>query len=544
MFHTIRAKLSLGFAITLILSLLVGSLGLINAKRIMDGSKANEHTHDVIKEVSLIRETLTQIETGQRGYLLNGQSSYLAPYSEGKKAITGHFDKAIKLTTGNEQPTQMQRLIALRNTYESWLSQSIEKTIEVRNALNRQEIDQEEFQTQFMRLTGKPLMDKMREQIAEIELQEEKYLEQRNQQADFAYTSALWSVGVALSLAMVIGLLTIFGLDRLLQTKLRKANQHIDALAKGQLNGHIEVHGRDEIDQLLKALASAQHNLRTLIQGIRVCADELSQNAVQVKDTSTSMSSAGAEQADATSTMAAAVEELTVSIAQISDNTEQATSTAYTAKQSAENGGETLNEVVRGIEAIASSVTQSAAAMQKLEQQSSDISEIISTITEIADRTNLLALNAAIEAARAGEQGRGFAVVADEVRKLAEQTKGSTDRISGMVYEIQRITQGAAQTMNTSVDLVQSGLSQADAVNQTIEQIKSNADRVSEAISAISVSMREQSHVSTEISRNVERVAQMTEENTAAAQQNTQVSGHLAQLSSKLMQSVHAFKTE
>lgn len=544
MFHTIRAKLSLGFAITLILSLIVGALGLLNAKRIMEGSKANEHTHDVIAEVALIRETLTRIETGQRGYLLNGQSTYLVPYTEGKKAIAEHFDRAIKLTSGNAEPTQMQRLTALRNTYESWLNQSIDKTIEVRQALNRQEIDQEEFQNQFMRLTGKPLMDKMREQIAEIEAQEERFLVQRGEQADFAYTSALWSVGIALSLAMVIGLLTTFGLDRLLQTKLKTANRHIDALAKGQLNSQIEVNGTDEIDQLLKALVAAQHNLRTLIQGIRVCADELSQNAMQVKDTSTSMSSAGVEQADATSTMAAAVEELTVSIAQISENTEEATSTAYTAKQSAENGGETLNEVVTGIQAIAKSVTQSASAMQKLEQQSSDISEIISTITEIADRTNLLALNAAIEAARAGEQGRGFAVVADEVRKLAEQTKGSTDRISSMVYEIQSITQGAAQTMNTSVTLVQNGLNQASSVNQTIEQIKANADRVSEAISAISVSMREQSHVSTEISRNVERVAQMTEENTAAAQQNTQVSGHLTQLSSKLMQSVQAFKTE
>lgn len=544
MFHTIRAKLSLGFAITLILSLIVGALGLLNAKRIMEGSKANELTYEVITEVALIRETLTRIETGQRGYLLNGQSSYLVPYNEGKKEITEHFDQAIKLTSGNAEPTQMQRLMALRDTYETWLNQSINKTIEVRNALNRQEIDQEEFLNQFMRLTGKPLMDKMREQIAEIQAQEEKNLSQRSEQADFAYTSALWSVGIALGLAMMIGLLSIFGLDRLLQTKLKTANRHIDALAKGQLNSQIEVNGKDEIDQLLKALMVAQHNLRTLIQGIRVCADELSQNAMQVKDTSASMSSAGLEQADATSTMAAAVEELTVSIAQISENTEEATSTAYTAKQSAENGGETLNEVVTGIQAIANSVTQSASAMQKLEQQSSDISEIISTITEIADRTNLLALNAAIEAARAGEQGRGFAVVADEVRKLAEQTKGSTDRISSMVHEIQSITQGAAQTMNTSVTLVQNGLNQAGTVNQTIEQIKANADRVSEAISAISVSMREQNHVSTEISRNVERVAQMTEENTAAAQQNTQVSSHLTQLSGRLMQSVQAFKTE
>ncbi len=156
----------------------------------------------------------------------------------------------------------------------------------------------------------------------------------------------------------------------------------------------------------------------------------------------------------------------------------------------------------------------------------------------------MLALNAAIEAARAGEQGRGFAVVADEVRKLAEQTKGSTDRISGMVFEIQNITQGAVKSMDTSVQLVQEGINQADVVNTTIQKIKSDSDRVSEAIAAIAVSMKEQSNVSIEISRNVERVAQMTEENTASAQQNTQVAAHLTGVSQSMMNAVKVFKTE
>ncbi|WP_421831346.1 methyl-accepting chemotaxis protein [Limnobacter sp.] len=193
---------------------------------------------------------------------------------------------------------------------------------------------------------------------------------------------------------------------------------------------------------------------------------------------------------------------------------------------------------------IAQAVETSAQAVQTLEKQSADISEIVSTITEIADRTNLLALNAAIEAARAGEQGRGFAVVADEVRKLAEQTKGSTDRISGMVFEIQNITQGAVKSMDTSVQLVQEGINQADVVNTTIQKIKSDSDRVSEAIAAIAVSMKEQSNVSIEISRNVERVAQMTEENTASAQQNTQVAAHLTGVSQSMMNAVKVFKTE
>ncbi|MGQ0687859.1 MAG: methyl-accepting chemotaxis protein [Limnobacter sp.] len=542
MFNTIRAKLGFGFALVIALGLLTGALGLINAKEIMDGAQANEHTHEVLREVGLVRENMTNIETGQRGFLVTGYPTYLEPYNEGKKEIDTHFDAAIKLTSDN--PAQTERFNRLREMYSNWLNLSIEKTIALRQSLNNQEIDQTEFMNRFISLSGKPIMDKMRELIGQIEQEELNLLKVRTKAAEATYQTALWSVAAALITSFVVGVFATISLVKLLQDKLGTAGKHIDALANGELNSPIRHQNKDEVDQLLAALATAQGNLRKLIDGIRQSALELSSSATQVQESSTTMANAGVEQADATSSMAAAVEELTVSISQISENSNDATATANAARESADNGMVTLGEVVAGIQRIAKAVETSAQAVQTLEKQSADISEIVSTITEIADRTNLLALNAAIEAARAGEQGRGFAVVADEVRKLAEQTKGSTDRISSMVFEIQNITQGAVKSMDTSVQLVQEGINQADVVNTTIQKIKSDSDRVSEAIAAIAVSMKEQSNVSIEISRNVERVAQMTEENTAAAQQNTQVAAHLSGVSQSMMSAVKVFKTE
>lgn len=542
MFNTIRAKLGFGFALVIALGLLTGALGLINAKEIMDGAQANEHTHEVLREVGLIRENMTNIETGQRGFLVTGYPTYLEPYTEGKKEIDTHFAAAIKLTSDNR--AQTERLKQLREMYSNWLNLSIEKTIELRQSLNNQEIDQTEFMNRFIALSGKPIMDKMRELIGQIEQEELNLLKVRTKAAEATYQTALWSVAASLITSFVVGVFATISLVKLLQNKLGTAGKHINALANGELNSPIQHQNKDEVDQLLAALATAQGNLKKLIDGIRQSALELSSSATQVQESSTTMANAGVEQADATSSMAAAVEELTVSISQISENSNDATATANAARESADNGMVTLGEVVAGIQRIAQAVETSAQAVQTLEKQSADISEIVSTITEIADRTNLLALNAAIEAARAGEQGRGFAVVADEVRKLAEQTKGSTDRISGMVFEIQNITQGAVKSMDTSVQLVQEGINQADVVNTTIQKIKSDSDRVSEAIAAIAVSMKEQSNVSIEISRNVERVAQMTEENTAAAQQNTQVAAHLSGVSQSMMNAVKVFKTE
>lgn len=315
------------------------------------------------------------------------------------------------------------------------------------------------------------------------------------------------------------------------------------AIETGDFTKSIKSNSSDEVGQLLNNLNAMTKGLGGLINGIRNTTLTLADSSGSVRTSSDEMNIAASQQADATASMAAAVEQLTVSISQITENSNDASHTAMLAKQSADQGSITLNQVVEGIRGIAESVQGSAATVRSLEKQSNEISEIISTITDIADRTNLLALNAAIEAARAGESGRGFAVVADEVRKLAEQTKGSSERISSMVFQIQNITQEASKSMESSVGMVQHGIEQADAVAGTIDKIKANADSVNDAIQAITVSMKEQSNVSVEISRNVERVAQMTEENTAAIAQNKQVAQQISDLAANLTNSVQVFRT-
>lgn len=539
MLNTLRAKIGFGFTVVSALGLVTGALGLGSAKTIKETGYMNEHTLQVLKDVGQIRESMINMETGERGFLITGKDEFLEPFMTGKANIEGQFQHVKQLTADN--PAQTSRLDALHNEYINWLNNSLSKTIEARRSLNQQAITQEQFLEQYSALSGKPMMDKMRGIMQDIEKEESGLLDVRRKASASSYDQAIWGVGLALGLLLIVSIVATITLVRSIGNKLSLANRHISEIAKGNLSSDIQSANKDEVDLLLTEMAKAQRNLRELIEKIQKSAMELSVSASQVKESSTSMAGASSEQADATASMAAAVEELTVSISQISENSNEATATAAVAKESADQGMETLSGVVSNIQRIAESVKSSAHAVQTLEKQSTAISDIVSTITEIADRTNLLALNAAIEAARAGEQGRGFAVVADEVRKLAEQTKGSTDRISKMVFDILDITKGAVNSMDESVQMVQQGIEQADVVNSTILKIKQESDRVSEAIAAIAISMKEQSNVSVEISRNVERVAQMTEENTAAAQQNTQVAMHLTTVSESLIHSVKAF---
>lgn len=541
MFTSIGAKFSASLVTVILLCLVVGGLGIYNSKHIMDANAQNELTHEMIESVLGMRENLLLIETGETGFLLRGDEGYLAPYEEGKEQVRKYLDKVTTLTADNVVAIEQLRLFNAH--YRTWLDSVTDPLIEARRSLRLGEITGDDFDAVVESTPSKPLTDKMSAALGKIEAEGYRLLAERQESSHAVYVQSIWMAGIITAFALCVGLVLNFFISRMFRNKLSLASLHINALAEGRLNSQIKVSGNDEVDLLLVNLAKAQSNLRNLIDGIRSSTVSLKDSAASVSTSSGEMNNAASEQADATASMAAAVEELTVSISQITENSNEASYTALQAKESADQGTVTLGLVVEGIRNIASSVQDSAVTVRSLEKQSNEISEIISTITDIADRTNLLALNAAIEAARAGESGRGFAVVADEVRKLAEQTKGSSERISNMVFQIQSITQQASKSMDDSVGLVQQGIERADSVSETINQIKSNADLVSHAIQAITVSMKEQSNVSVEISRNVERVAQMTEENTAAIAQNTQVSQQISDLAGQLSQSVQVFKT-
>eukprot|EP00825_Cyclidium_porcatum_P019023 TRINITY_DN2162_c0_g2_i4.p1 TRINITY_DN2162_c0_g2~~TRINITY_DN2162_c0_g2_i4.p1 ORF type:complete len:231 (-),score=38.00 TRINITY_DN2162_c0_g2_i4:123-815(-) len=209
----------------------------------------------------------------------------------------------------------------------------------------------------------------------------------------------------------------------------------------------------------------------------------------------------------------------------------------------AARGGQIVQAVVNEIQGIALTVNQSASAVEALGQQSEQISAIVGTIKDIADQTNLLALNAAIEAARAGESGRGFAVVADEVRKLAERTAKSTQEISAMILAVQTGTATAVSSMKEGVHRVSSGVEQAQLAGEAISQVQAQSRQVLDAVSEITVALREQAAASTEIAQNVERIAQMAEENNAAASGNAATADTLRTLSHGLTAAIARFRT-
>ncbi len=162
-------------------------------------------------------------------------------------------------------------------------------------------------------------------------------------------------------------------------------------------------------------------------------------------------------QSNKTNQIAAAAQEMTATIAEISHNAESAAAASRISAETADQGGAVMEAAASTMEKIATATGTVAEKMNSLAHRSEEIGKVVSVIQEISEQTNLLALNAAIEAARAGEHGRGFAVVAGEVRRLAERTKGATEEIAATIRSIQDETHSTLEVMQESRAAVENG---------------------------------------------------------------------------------------
>ena len=311
-----------------------------------------------------------------------------------------------------------------------------------------------------------------------------------------------------------------------------------NCIAKGDLA--VEVKSA-RAGSILAAMAAMRTSLRSTIGKVHDDAELLSGAATQLAAAANNVAQSSSQQSDSAVSMAAAVEQLNVSIGHVAENAHGAADITRQSGETAKRGTDIIVRAAQEMEKIATSVQTVAQTIAELGDQAEQISSIVTVIKDVADQTNLLALNAAIEAARAGEQGRGFAVVADEVRKLAERTAKSTHDIREMIDSIQGRAQIAVAAMETTVVQVGAGGALANQANDAIDQISAGAAQVAEAVNNISSALREQGKVTDELSVSVERIARMSEENSRNSNDSACSARYLETLATEMRGAVSHF---
>ncbi len=228
-------------------------------------------------------------------------------------------------------------------------------------------------------------------------------------------------------------------------------------------------------------------------------------------------------QSSKTNQIAAAAQEMTATIGEISHNAESAASASRVSAETADQGGAVMQAASVTMEKIAAATSSVSSKMTSLARRSEEIGKVVNVIQEISEQTNLLALNAAIEAARAGEHGRGFAVVAGEVRRLAERTKGATEEISGTIRSIQEETRETLQVMQESRAAVETGMGETAHARQSLEAIIESSKQVEHQIHLIATAATEQTAASGEISESAGQISQLSVENAQGAEEAVEV---------------------
>lgn len=538
---TIVKKLYLGFGLIVAVMLGLAILTGINFGRLSTSTELRLHSLRLVAYGNAAYADLAQAAASLRNYGFTGEEQMYNSYQKALDSLLKESLPRARAEAAND-PTQAARLEKLQTMVDAWIADFAQPFIAKRQAISRQQAKLEDLATLSITFGNKAKIAPMAAVIKDVTA-EANILNQasklQNQAIERQTLVFLWS-GTALG--ALIALIVSVMVGRNIAHRLARAVQTANAVANGDLSQRIESQGNDEVGVLLRSLASMRERLVEIIANIQNSAADVTSSAEQIASSAQQLSVASHEQSNASSAMAAAVEELTVSISHVSNNAKDAHGLSQTSGELSEQGGAVILSTVNEIREIAETVRLASERMSQLGSHTQQISSIVDVIKDIAEQTNLLALNAAIEAARAGEQGRGFAVVADEVRKLAERTSESTREITSMISQILTGSQDTLAVMQQSVSKVERGVDTANQAGEAIAQIHGSAEKVVDVVTDISTALREQSTVSNQVANNVERIAQMSEENDRAVEEASQAALRLKGLAESLKLSVAFFR--
>jgi len=298
----------------------------------------------------------------------------------------------------------------------------------------------------------------------------------------------------------------------------------------------------DEVVQITQGVQYMAYNLRSLLIKIDAASQVVSTAASQVNASSERIAAGAEEVAAQSSTVAMSGEEISATSENIARNCQMAAEGSQLASRTAQNGAEVVDKTVAVMGQIATKVQESAKTVEKLGARSDQIGQIIGTIEDIADQTNLLALNAAIEAARAGEQGRGFAVVADEVRALAERTTKATREIGEMIKAIQSETRLAVAAMEQGVHQVEAGTLEASKSGEALRNILEQVNAVAMQVNEIATAADEQTATTSKISFNMKQITEVVQQTSQGSHESATAAAELNRNAEELQRLVRQFK--
>ena len=349
---------------------------------------------------------------------------------------------------------------------------------------------------------------------------------------------------IAMTASLIASIVIALAISGNILSHLRYCSDRAQRIAAGELDIRIKTRTHDEFGELIMAIERMKNAINEHIGTVAEQTTEVVARLNQISVADHAISTELHEHQNHAVNVSSAVNEMTSTTAEIARSCESAAVTSEQTHDATSHGISSARNTIERIRAQAVNTRNDADNIAALVDHSRSISAIVTTIEDIASKTNLLALNAAIEAARAGAAGRGFAVVADEVCALAAQTARSTSQIRATIESVQKNTSSCLESMNASVANIESIANEADELQSIFDDIVAKVDSLNDQVTRISTSA-EQQHCSTgEISKNICSITSTSQHISSMTTDNLRALDDLVDRVFNMQKAVSYFRTE
>ncbi|HEY2393381.1 MAG TPA: CHASE3 domain-containing protein [Candidatus Angelobacter sp.] len=475
---TFGRKIAAGFALSFLLLVVIGAVAYRSTSSLTKTSYLVTHTHEVLEHITDLLSLLNEAETGQRGYVITGDETFLEPYQNALSGIPKVMKELRALTADN--PNQQKRLDEADLLIAAKMSE-LKRIIDL-----RQKGDSAQAVKIVSAGEGKRLMDSLRQLADQMNEEARALLKLRAEEVESAASGAKTTIILGTLICLLF--VTAAGL-----------------MITRSLNG--------QIGQAVRHVQSSSVELQATAN----------QQASGAKESSTAMN-------EITTT----ISELMATSRQIAESAQQVAHVAEETSKAARSGDQTVERAHESVSSIKRQVDLIVTHMLDLGKKSQQIGGILEIINELAEQTNILAINATIEAAGAGDAGKRFAVVADEIRKLADRVGGSTKEIRTLIEEIRAAVNTTVMATEGGTKAVDLGARQFAEVTTALKQITSLLGTTTEAAREIGLSTKQQATAVEQVNVAIASVATATRETETGLSQTLQTATQLTGLSREL----------
>ncbi|CDR34207.1 methyl-accepting chemotaxis protein [Criblamydia sequanensis] len=570
----VKMKIAAGFAFALLMLIIIGLISLRSTIILIDTSKQVTRSYDILGTLNTLLSNLKDAETGQRGFIITGRSSYLEPYLKAKEQVDQNIMTLKELLSEN-QKQKLDRLESL--IYDKF--EELHETIEVRKNDSK---GFEEARQIVLTDSGKVVMDEIRNLLNQIEAEENNLLRERTEKAHANAQRSLYFIVIGTIITFISLFAITYLLTRNISDPLNEISKFAGKISEGDLNVKLLNNNRfDEVGLLtqsfnhmtksLKEMAdvatqiasgdlrvsikpqsnkdvlgnaflsmvdSLRHMTKELLDAINI----LESSVTEIVSSTGQLTSIANEIAMAIMQTTTAIEEMHQTAQIFNQRAKQVTEESEQAIQTSESGVKSAENVVIGMNRIKQQTDAISTSMNQLSLQSQSIVKIIDTVEELSSQSKLLSVNASLEASKAGDHGKGFHVVAQEMKRLTEQSEVATKQVRTILNDVQKAIQSAVAATVEGGDVINEGVRQTEIAENSIQALALTVFEAAKASTQIENSSEQQLKGIEQMALAINSIKDSTDKNLSCATLLETSGKNLNELGDQLKKMVDSYK--